>query len=457
MPVQEIVMAEAKKIGVVGATFLVAGNMMGSGVFLLPSSLAKIGTASIWGWLITTAGALLLAFVFAKLGKLAPKAGGPYAYARDWFGPYMGFQTNTIYWFANWIGNVAIPIAAVGYFSYFFPILSEPLVRCIAVLVLVWALSFRQRDRSGLRQPRADGHHQLCAGADPGHRHLRLVLLRCRHLQGRLQRVGRIELRRDLQRRGTDPVGLHRRRVGLGDRRCGREPGEERGPRHAGRRVPGRHRLYRQFLGDHGHGAQRELQVSDAPFALAAAKAVGGWGGALVSLCAFIGAAGSLGGWILLTAQSAKAASDDGLFPSIFSKTNKDDVPVKGVLIVAVLMTLAVLVTSTSETASAQFDVITSAAVVLTLLPYIYSCVACYFVVERSHTLVHTGAFWTLTSLTVVYCLWAIYGSSGTIVQYAFLFVLFITVFYPFFSEERRQQRQRAREASAISAGAQRS
>ncbi|KAG1305529.1 hypothetical protein G6F62_015559 [Rhizopus arrhizus] len=74
MPVQEIVMAEAKKIGVVGATFLVAGNMMGSGVFLLPSSLAKIGTASIWGWLITTAGALLLAFVFAKLGKLAPKA-----------------------------------------------------------------------------------------------------------------------------------------------------------------------------------------------------------------------------------------------------------------------------------------------------------------------------------------------------------------------------------------------
>ena len=42
MPVQEIVMAEAKKIGVVGATFLVAGNMMGSGVFLLPSSLLPV-------------------------------------------------------------------------------------------------------------------------------------------------------------------------------------------------------------------------------------------------------------------------------------------------------------------------------------------------------------------------------------------------------------------------------
>jgi arginine:agmatine antiporter len=109
-----------------------------------------------------------------------------------------------------------------------------------------------------------------------------------------------------------------------------------------------------------------------------------------------------------------------------------------------VLMTLAVLLTSTSETASAQFDVITSAAVVLTLLPYIYSCVACYFVVERSHTWTHIGMFWVLTSVTVVYCLWAVFGSAGAIVKYAFLFVLFITVFYPFFSEQRRQQRQTA-------------
>src|ERR1700761_4199935 len=104
----QVMANENRKIGVVAATFLVAGNMMGSGVFLLPGSLAKIGSVSMWGWVVTTIGALLLAFVFAKLGRLAPKAGGPYAYARDAFGPYMGFQTNTIYWFANWIGNVAL-------------------------------------------------------------------------------------------------------------------------------------------------------------------------------------------------------------------------------------------------------------------------------------------------------------------------------------------------------------
>ncbi|HBS62586.1 MAG TPA: arginine:agmatine antiporter, partial [Stenotrophomonas sp.] len=67
------------------------------------------------------------------------------------------------------------------------------------------------------------------------------------------------------------------------------------------------------------------------------------------------------------------------------------------------------------------------------------------------HTLVHTGAFWALTSITVVYCLWAIFGSSGSIVQYAFLFVLFITVFYPFFSEERRRQRGQLPALDAVS------
>lgn len=68
---------QKRKIGVVAATFLVAGNMMGSGVFLLPGSLAKIGTVSMWGWVVTTIGALLLAFVFAKLGASPPRRAVP--------------------------------------------------------------------------------------------------------------------------------------------------------------------------------------------------------------------------------------------------------------------------------------------------------------------------------------------------------------------------------------------
>jgi APA family basic amino acid/polyamine antiporter len=64
------------------ATALVVGNMIGSGVFLLPRTLAKYGPTSIAGWGFTAAGAVLLAPVFARLGRTYPRTGGPYAYAR---------------------------------------------------------------------------------------------------------------------------------------------------------------------------------------------------------------------------------------------------------------------------------------------------------------------------------------------------------------------------------------
>src|SRR5512132_600802 len=66
-------------LGLWMATALVVGNMIGSGVFLLPSSLAKYGGISIVAWLLTAAGAVLLALVFARLGRTYPQTRGPYA------------------------------------------------------------------------------------------------------------------------------------------------------------------------------------------------------------------------------------------------------------------------------------------------------------------------------------------------------------------------------------------
>jgi APA family basic amino acid/polyamine antiporter len=53
---------------------LVIGNMIGSGVFLLPASLAPYGVNSILGWLVTSAGSVLLAIVFARLARSYPDA-----------------------------------------------------------------------------------------------------------------------------------------------------------------------------------------------------------------------------------------------------------------------------------------------------------------------------------------------------------------------------------------------
>ena len=105
--------SEDNKIGLVPATLMVAGNMMGSGVFMLPANLAAIGSIAVIGWLVTIVGAIALALVFSKLTQIDPAAGGPYAYTKKAFGNYMGYQTNLVYWLANVVGNVGLVAAKI--------------------------------------------------------------------------------------------------------------------------------------------------------------------------------------------------------------------------------------------------------------------------------------------------------------------------------------------------------
>jgi basic amino acid/polyamine antiporter, APA family len=101
-----------RTMGLTMATALVIGNMVGSGIFLLPASLADVaGPVSIVGWVFTGIGAMLLALVFARLGRTFPRTGGPYAYSRRAFGDFIGFQTAWGYWIAAWAGNAAIAVA----------------------------------------------------------------------------------------------------------------------------------------------------------------------------------------------------------------------------------------------------------------------------------------------------------------------------------------------------------
>lgn len=129
--------SNAKKIGLIACTGVVAGNMMGSGIALLPSTLASVGSISIYSWLICIVGALSLAFVFARLATKNPQEGGPIAYAGE-VSPVFGFQTGVLYYHANWIGNLAIAITGVSYLSVFFPVLNNPIPAGLATIVSVW-------------------------------------------------------------------------------------------------------------------------------------------------------------------------------------------------------------------------------------------------------------------------------------------------------------------------------
>ncbi|HEX2898024.1 MAG TPA: amino acid permease, partial [candidate division Zixibacteria bacterium] len=83
---------EESKLGFWSSTALVVGNMIGSGIFLLPATLAVYGGISLLGWGFAAVGAILMALVFGELGRMAPETtGGPYAYTKISLGEFPAY------------------------------------------------------------------------------------------------------------------------------------------------------------------------------------------------------------------------------------------------------------------------------------------------------------------------------------------------------------------------------
>src|SRR6185503_18583716 len=85
-PLPESAAAGRRQLGLVALTALVVGNMVGSGVFLLPANLAPFGGTSVLAWIVSAVGTMCFGLVIARLARRRPAVGGPYAYARDAFG-----------------------------------------------------------------------------------------------------------------------------------------------------------------------------------------------------------------------------------------------------------------------------------------------------------------------------------------------------------------------------------
>ena len=101
------------KMSVTQLTLLTAINMMGSGIVMLPTKLAEIGTISILSWLITAVGSLCLAYAFAKCGMFSkrPGMGGYSEYA---FGKAGNFMANYTYGVSLLFSLSRLPVSAMG-------------------------------------------------------------------------------------------------------------------------------------------------------------------------------------------------------------------------------------------------------------------------------------------------------------------------------------------------------
>ena len=116
--------------------------MIGSGIFLLPASLAAFGPISLVGWTVTSIGALVLAVIFGRLSRIVTKTGGPYAYTEAGFGEFAGFIIAWGYWIALWTGNAGVAVALAGYVGFLFPGVGASQSSSLAVaLIAIWTLT----------------------------------------------------------------------------------------------------------------------------------------------------------------------------------------------------------------------------------------------------------------------------------------------------------------------------
>lgn len=117
----------ARRIGLFSATMLVVGGIIGSGIFLNPSIVARrTGSAAltIATWSLGAVIALLGAFIYAELGRRRPQVGGGYAYLRDAFGPLPAFLYGWALLLA--IATGAIAAVAVTFATYAVEIFGLP-------------------------------------------------------------------------------------------------------------------------------------------------------------------------------------------------------------------------------------------------------------------------------------------------------------------------------------------
>ena len=132
-------MDQPKRMSLIQLTFIVAVNMMGSGIIMLPTNMAQVGAISLLSWLVTAVGSMAIAYGFAQAGLFNQRPGGMSAYAEDAYGKSGFFLVFFLYFLSLAIGNVAIGISAVGYLTAFIPWLaSSPIATCIGVIALLW-------------------------------------------------------------------------------------------------------------------------------------------------------------------------------------------------------------------------------------------------------------------------------------------------------------------------------
>ena len=403
--------AKARGLGFGMVLALVVGNMIGSGIYLLPATLAPLGWNQMAGWVVTIIGALCLAVVFAALARNLPRAGGPYAYAEAAFGPLAGFVAAWSYWVMTWVGNGAIAVAVVSNLSLVAPVIGKVAgLPALLAVACVWLLTIV--NISGVK---AAGRVQEVTTA------LKIIpLVVLIGLAVVLLLVGAPH--------APDPaVPFTANKVaaaagltfwGFLGLESGTVPADK--VEDATRNVPRATMIGVALTGAIYFGISlafalfmpaAEAASSPAPVADFLGRHFGTHAAEVVALFAAISAFGALNGWVLVQGEMPWAMARGGVFPRWFAKEGAAGTPVRGHILSSALLTAIVLANYQRGMAD-LFGFIASVSLAAGLLAYLVSALAALKLLPARPGLVAPAL------VAVLFTLWAESGLGWQAVGY---------------------------------------
>lgn len=424
----------SKKLTLGMAIALVIGNMIGSGIFFLPSSLGAYGGISIFGWLFTSTGALILALIFSRLSRLLPNiSGGPFVYAQEGFGDFPAFLVAWGYILSIWASNGAITVAFVSYLSVFIPVLATNQVLAAGTgLLAIWFLTWLNT-----RTIRTAASLQLITTV------LKLIPLILISVVGIFYlnpaHFSPFNVSQESSFSAISATAALTLFAFLGFESA-TVPAEQ--VENAASTIPKATiigtliTIVVYILGTvavMGLISPSNLQSSNAPFADAAALIWGETGRYLVAGGVVISTFGALNGWTILQGQVPMAPARVNLFPKIFARQNANGSPSVSLVIGSVIVSILMLMNFSKGMVKA-FEFLILVTTTTVLVPYIFAAAA-YGVFILQKRIGSEGNTWfqmILPMLGFAYSVWAVSGSGQEPVYWGFIMLLLGIPIYVF-------------------------
>jgi APA family basic amino acid/polyamine antiporter len=350
------------------------GVMIGSGVFMLPAVLAPYGSASFLGWLLTSAGAIVIALVLGRLASRTERPGGTYVYTQEAFGNLPGFLIAWGYWLAIVFASAAISTAFAGYLGTFIPAISDSKWAEGAVAaLLIWTLT-----AVNIRSVSAGATLQLITTL------LKLlpliVIMGWGVMAGDPRNIPQFNPSEQSLLGVLGATALLTMWAFVGLEACLVAADDVVDPKRTIPRavVAGTITVTCVYI-----AATLAvmllvptdvLAASKAPF-VDAAKGLGSFGAGFIAFGALIATAGSANGKLLLGGQMPMAVAIDGLGPKFLARRNEGNAPVLSLIISGVLSTL-LLIFNYTEGLLAAFTFLIAMSTLCTLLPYFVAAMA---------------------------------------------------------------------------------